>query len=492
MLLVDAVLTGRDLHGDRPALVDDGSRRTYAELATRVLALATVLAEEGVRPGDRVALLCPNEVRYLEVLLAASRLGAAVVPLNHRLVGPEVAFQVEDADAVLAVVAVPLTALARAGGLLDRRHVLLDDGLDARIATAAPFVGPRPHPGATLLQMYTSGTTGRPKGCLLSQGNWLVSATAHAHAYDVHATDVVLTGLPLFHVAALGWALSTLLTGGTVVLPARFDAQSFWDGVTRHRVSVAAAPFALREALRHPSAAEAGRHLRMIVGMPSARTAEVLPHVEVVSGYGATELCGQVTAIRGPEHRTRRGAIGRPMAGYALAVVDDRGRPVPAGTTGELVVRGPAVTSGYWRLPEADEELFRDGWLRTGDLVRADEEGFLWFVDRIKDMIKTGGENVYSAEVEAVLLAHPAVREVAVLGVPDQRWGQAVKAVVLPASTVEPDELDAWCLERLAPYKRPRWYEMVAELPRNASGKVIKPRLLAAHDPATAVRLAER
>src|SRR5436305_4322633 len=148
MLLVDAVRTGRDLHGDRPALVDDGSRRTYAELATRVLALATVLAEEGVRPGDRVALLCPNEVGYLEVLLAASRLGAAVVPLNHRLVGPEVAFQVEDADAVLAVVAVPLTALARAGGLLDRRHVLLDDGLDARITTAAPFVGPRPHPGA--------------------------------------------------------------------------------------------------------------------------------------------------------------------------------------------------------------------------------------------------------------------------------------------------------------------------------------------------------
>jgi acyl-CoA synthetase (AMP-forming)/AMP-acid ligase II len=180
------------------------------------------------------------------------------------------------------------------------------------------------------------------------------------------------------------------------------------------------------------------------------------------------------------------------MAGYAATIVDGDGRPVPSGETGELLVRGAGLTAGYWRQPEASADLLRDGWLHTGDLVRADPDGVLWFVDRAKDMIKTGGENVYSAEVEAVLLAHPRVREAAVLGVPDERWGQAVKAVVVPAGPVQPAELDAWCLERLAPYKRPRWYDLAESLPRNASGKVVKPQLRDAHDPASAIRLAER
>jgi acyl-CoA synthetase (AMP-forming)/AMP-acid ligase II len=173
--------------------------------------------------------------------------------------------------------------------------------------------------------------------------------------------------------------------------------------------------------------------------------------------------------------------------------VDAFDQPVRTGETGELLVRGPSMSHGYWQLPEASAALLRGGWLRSGDLVRVDEDGFFYFVDRLKDMIKTGGENVYCAEVEAVLLAHPLVRDAAVLGIPDDRWGQAVKAVIVPGDgglTVA--ELDSWCLDRLAAYKRPRWYEMADDLPRNASGKVVKPQLLADHDPVVATRLAGR
>ena len=491
-ILADAVAVGRDFFGDRPALVGPDGVCSYADLDRRISALAAVLAEEGVRPGDRLAVLCPNHPAFVEVLLAASKMGVAVVPLNHRLVGPEIAFQVADSDAALAVVAPSLADLAASSGLLARPHLLLDDEVEARLTAVAPYAGPRPEPDAVLLQLYTSGTTGRPKGCLLTQRNWVAAATSFAHAHDLHAGDVVLTGLPLFHVASLSWVLSALLSGGTVVVHERFEAGDFWATVVRWGVTVAAAPFGVRQALRHPAAREAGRTLRMMVGAPSRSAAEVLPHVEMVTGYGATELCGQVTAIRGADHGRHAGSIGRLMAGYAATIVDGAGRPVPSGETGELLVRGAGLTAGYWRQPEASADLLRDGWLHTGDLVRADPDGVLWFVDRAKDMIKTGGENVYSAEVEAVLLAHPRVREAAVLGVPDERWGQAVKAVVVPAGPVQPAELDAWCLERLAPYKRPRWYDLAESLPRNASGKVVKPQLRDAHDPASAIRLAER
>jgi acyl-CoA synthetase (AMP-forming)/AMP-acid ligase II len=487
-ILFDAVTMGRDLHGERTALVGDDGPRSYRQLAGRVESLATVLVEEGLVPGDRLALLCPNGPRFVEVLLAASRLGVAVVPLNHRLVGQEVAFQVDDADAALAVVAPSLTALASSGTMLTGAHVFLDDRLEARISAAQPYAGPRPDPGAVLIQLYTSGTTGRPKGCLLTQRNWRSAATSFAHAYDVHTGDVVLTALPLFHVASLSWVLSGLLTGCTVVLPERFEVDEFWATVAEWGVTVAAAPFGIRQAIRHPGAADAGRSLRMLVGAPGRAVAEVLPGVEMVSGYGATESCGQVTAIRGEAYRERPNSIGRLMAGYAAAIVDVRGSPVGPGVAGELLLRGPSLTQGYWNLPEASAELLAGGWLHTGDLVRVDEEGFLYFVDRVKDMIKTGGENVYSAEVEAALLAHPQVREAAVLGVPDARWGQAVKAVVVTSAPVGVPELDAWCLDRIAPYKRPRWYAMADSLPRNASGKVLKPQLREAHDPATALR----
>jgi acyl-CoA synthetase (AMP-forming)/AMP-acid ligase II len=495
MIVSDCVMSGRHLYRDRPALIGDNVTWTYGELADRVERLAGVLVRMGAHMNDRIALLSHNGPAVIEVLLAAARIGAAVVLLNHRLAGPEVAFQIDDSNAVLAVVHSGLDDLAAKGGLLGRPHLFLDSDLDGHLEATSPLAGSRPGAEAVLIQLYTSGTTGRPKGCLLSQRNWVAAATSFANAYDINANDVVLTALPLFHVAALSWTLSTLLSGGTVVLPERFAVEAFWDLVTRHGVTVVAAPFGVRPALKHPAAAGSAGTLRMMVGPPTRLAGEVIPHVEMVSGYGATELCGQVTAIRGEDHRARPQSIGRLMTGYAAAVVDATDQPVRAGETGELIVRGPSMSRGYWQLPEATAALLRDGWLRTGDLVRVDEEGFFYFVDRLKDMIKTGGENVYSAEVEAVLLAHPLVREAAVLGVPDERWGQAVKAVVVPGDgdvTVAVAELDAWCLDRLAAYKRPRWYEMVDQLPRNASGKVVKPHLLAAHDPAAATRLAER
>jgi acyl-CoA synthetase (AMP-forming)/AMP-acid ligase II len=492
MAVSDIVLCGRDLYGDRIALSDGVTSRTWRETAARVSRIAGLLVEERVGPGDRVLLLSPNGPAVVEVLLAAALIGAAVVPVNHRLAGPEVAYQMRDAAAALSVVHPEFLELATRSGLLNGPHIVLDDALEQRLASVPPFADARTDPGSVLVQLYTSGTTGNAKGCLLTQRNWLASATSFAHAYDIHCGDVVLVGLPLFHVAALGWVLATLLAGGSVVIPHDLDEAGLWETVARERVTVVAAPFIVRAALKHPMARESAGTLRMMVGAPTRRAAEVVPHVELVSGYGATELCGQVTAIRGADHRRHPDSVGRLMAGYAAEIVGEDGAPVGLGETGELLVRGAGVTSGYWQLPAASDELLRNGWLHTGDLVRADEEGFIYFVDRLKDMIKTGGENVYSAEVEQALASHANVREVAVFGVPDERWGQAVKAVVVSASAVQPEELDAWCLERIAAYKRPRWYESAESLPRNASGKVLKRELRDEHDPSVAQRRPER
>ncbi|MET0360779.1 MAG: fatty acid--CoA ligase family protein, partial [Sphingobium sp.] len=260
-------------------------------------------------------------------------------------------------------------------------------------------------------------------------------------------------------------------------------------------LTIAAIPFNLRDAVAHPSAATGSRTLRMLIGQVPRRP-EFLSHVEMTGGYGATEMCGQSLALRGRDGAFRPGLLGRLINGYAARIVDTEGQPVAPGEVGELLIRGPAVTRGYWRMPEATAALLEGGWLHSGDLVRADADGLFYFVDRLKDMIKTGGENVYAAEVEAILNAHPDIVEAAVFGVPDARWGQAVKAVVVSRATGEPEALartlDAWCLERLAPYKRPRWFEFTTQLPRNATAKITKPPLIAAHDPATSIRLSER
>lgn len=493
MVVSDILASGRSQYPDKVAIIGAQRSRTYGELADRIDRVAGALAAEGVRRRDRVALLAANDPGVVEVCLAAAMIGAVVVPLNPRATAEDLAFQTDDADVGFAFVQPELESLARAGGLLNRPSWSSGDDLEKLATSGKPYRGLRPSSDDVLVQLYTSGTTGRPKGCLLTHRGWLSSVAGLAHATGMSSRDVVWPQLPTFHVAGLHFLFTTLATGGTYVVDGPADPGRFWEVIRTRAVTVATLfpdPF---EIVAHP---DAGRSLDGVRLAFSQRTndalVQALPGVTIATSYGATELGGMALVAGGDECLRPGSVLGRPILGMVAAVLDDNDEPVPDGEIGELCFRGAATTPGYWNLPEASAEVLRSGWLHTGDLGRADPDGLIFFVDRKKDMVKPGGENVYSVEVEAVLNSHPAVAECAVIGVPDDRWGEAVKAVVVAREELTAEELDLWCLDRLAAFKRPRWYDFVANLPRNATAKVVKPDLRAAHDPATSIRLTER
>lgn len=493
MLVSDILDRGRTQHPNKFAIVTEHVSRTYGELADRVERVAGALAAAGLRPRDRMAVVAANDPGVVEVCLAASMIGAVVVPLNPRTTPEDIAFQAHDADVGLAFVQTDLEPLARAGGLLDRTSWFSGEDLEKLVTTGQPYRGARPSCDDVLVQLYTSGTTGRPKGCLLTHRGWLSSISGWAHATGMSNQDVVWAQLPLFHVAGLHFLFTTLATGGTYVVDGPGDAARFWEVISARSVTVATLfpnPFAIIE---HPDAKRSLDSIRLAFSQQTSDAlVRALPGVTCATSYGATELGGMALVAFGEDCARPGPVLGRPLLGTVAAVLDDNDEPVPRGEVGELCFRGAATTPGYWNLPEASAEVLRNGWLHTGDLGREDRDGLIFFVDRKKDMVKPGGENVYSIEVESVLTSHPAVVECAVIGVPDERWGEAVKAVVITSAEVTVEELDRWCLERMAAFKRPRWYDFVAGLPRNATAKVVKPQLRAAHDPATSTRLPER
>jgi acyl-CoA synthetase (AMP-forming)/AMP-acid ligase II len=472
MLLGDLAHRGAVLWPSRAAFVWAGHRRTYAELADRVARLSAVFAAAGVRPGGRIALLAVNAPEAVETLFAASLLGACVVPLNVRLAPAEIRFQVEDAAAEHAVVHPGLESLARASGLLGLAHWTLGEELDSRLDRDGAADAPRPGGEGPVMQLYTSGTTGRPKGCLLTDGGWVTATANAAHAFGVTGEDRLLATLPFFHVAGFGAALAHLAAGGTVVIPSGAGLEESWSLIAEHDVTVATFPAGTGRALRHPAA----RPVRLVYGMAGVHRPATLRALADAGGdyrgvYGSTEAGNFVTVSTLAGELARPGTIGRPLPAFDLEVA------APPGEVGELLLSGPSMMAGYANLPEATAEALRGGMLHTGDLVRADADGYLYFAGRVKDMIKTGGENVYPAEVEKVLLAHPRVADVAVVGVPDRRWGEAVKAFVVAREPVGTEELDAHCRERLGGFKRPRSYAFVTVIPRNHSGKVVRREL---------------
>lgn len=501
--LVVADLIGRQARRspDRIAIHDAVGAVTYQELNRRTDGLAAGFARSGVVAGDRITLLAANSTQYLQVLLACSRIGATLVPINVRLIATEVRYQVDNANSRFAVVEPELVGLARDAGLFERTVWQTGGELNELAEQhARGTAASRPDAHSTLTQLYTSGTTGRPKGCLLSQSSWLAAVSNQIMGLGFRDGDVVTIANPLFHVSGLGQALTAFAVGGTVVLPVSPSAEDIWASCREHGVTVAAFPAGLATALGHPRAAESGDGLRMILGgagMEKVDTlhllSKILPGAEFGGVYGSTEAGGYATRSTLDDEAGRPGTVGRPLPLTDAVLLDAEGAQVEAGAVGELALRGASTMAGYWNLPAETAEATRDGWLRTGDLMRADEEGYLYFVGRSKEMVKPGGENVYTIEVEQALLTHPGVSEVAVIGVPDERWGEAVKAVVVANGSVDSQELDAWCLERLAPYKRPRWYEFRENaLPRTAMGKVPKAELRAGHDPKTSIRLGER
>ncbi|MGW7538340.1 acyl-CoA synthetase [Amycolatopsis sp. NPDC054798] len=462
---------------------ETGERITYAELERRVAGRAAALRELGVRKGDRVALLGLNSTGYLETLFAVAWLGAITLPINFRLAAAEIAYLLDDARPVVVVHDDTFAALAReaAGGrTLVNNSELSQEGR----------VEPEPTgPDDIAVLMYTSGTTGRPKGAMLTHGNLEANAiNVLTSGEGLLPSDITLTVAPLFHIGGLAlFTLPLLYAGGTVVVAGKFDPQETLALIQREKVTVhfmVPAMWAAMTQVPDFDSYDLSRLRYLLCGGAPCP----LPVIEFyegkgltfVEGFGMTELSPAALVLESAFVRSHAGSVGRPFLHVEARIVDERDEEVPAGTVGELVLRGPNVFAGYWGLPEASAETMRGGWFHSGDLARCDADGFVTLVDRKKDMIISGGENVYPIEVEQVLHRHPDIADVAVIGAPDPQWGETVVAVVVPAGdSLDGDAVIAYCRERIAAFKCPRRVEVVAELPRNATGKLLKRELRA-------------
>ncbi|HEX2904342.1 MAG TPA: long-chain-fatty-acid--CoA ligase [Jatrophihabitans sp.] len=477
------------------AIDGDGRRLSFGELDAAANRVANQLIAAGVQRGDRVAFIDRNCSEYWEVSFGALKAGAVLVPLNFRLSPAEIAWSLADCDARLTVAAAPYADAVRATG---RPLVVIgsEDGVGYAdwVAAGAETDPGRDATGAEFIELiYSSGTTGRPKGVLVSAQQQVWSVAAFGSCFDVDAGSRSLVPVPYYHVAGGGWALITLSRGGTVIQSREPTAESMLRQLVEHRVTHTAMVPAVMQILTQ--SAEAARAdfsaLRQVVygaspiSEPLLKASVALFGAELFQSYGLSETMGVTTLLGAAEHRldgdlSKLRSAGRAIDGIELRILDvETGHALPAGRAGEIAVRGPSVTPGYWHNPEATQAAFTaDGFFRTGDMGSLDDDGYLYILDRIKDMIVTGGENVYPAEVESVLAGHPAVVDVAVVGIPSMKWGETPLAfVVARDGQVDPQDVIAYARERLAHYKCPTEVRFVPELPRNASGKVLKRQL---------------
>ncbi|WP_083733436.1 class I adenylate-forming enzyme family protein [Actinomadura sp. CNU-125] len=482
---------------DREALVDGDRRWTYAELDADVDRHAAALRAAGATPADLVGVLGRNTARYVLELLAISRLGAVGVPLNWRLHATEQAYVVDRAGITCLLYDDDFRAEAD--------HLRANTGLRVVVANGRDAV-----PGAASLDalldaqprgvrvpdaekgpddvhriLYTSGTTARPKGVIHTYGNVHANQWAQLLELELTQHDRILVTAPLFHVSGLeAPGLATFTAGATMILTPTFKADDIARIAAAERVTgmVLAAQilFALMDLDPRPDLG-ALRYLLFAGVAPGVRrdVKRRFPHVRTIDTFGMTELCNGVCYMDAAHEESKVGALGAPFPGVHVRIVDEDFAEVPADVEGEIVIRGDKVSPGYWKDPEATAATRRDGWFRTGDVGRIDADGYLWFVDRRTDLIKSGGENIAGAEVERVIAGHPDVAEVAVIGVPDERWDEVPKAFVIlrAPGAATPEDIRRHCRDNLAKYKVPKHVAIVDSLPRNDSGKVLKKRL---------------
>ncbi|AQA03501.1 long-chain fatty acid--CoA ligase [Mycobacterium sp. MS1601] len=485
-----------------PALRFTGQTTTWAELHRRVTSLADALAHRGVRAGERVMILMLNRPEFVESFLAANMLGAIAVPVNFRLTPPEIAFLVSDCDArmvvtepVLAPIAIAVRDLAPtlntivvAGAPTDEAVLGYEDLIDE--LNDPHEIADVPNDSAALI-MYTSGTTGRPKGAVLTHTN-LTGQTMtgfYTNGVDIN-NDVGFIGVPLFHIAGIGNMLTGLALGiPTVIHPlGAFDPGQLLDVLEAEKVTgIFLVPAQWQAVCAAQKAAPRDLRLRVMSwgAAPASDTllrdmAETFPDTLILAAFGQTEMSPVTCMLLGDDAIRKLGSVGKVIPTVAARVVDEDMNDVPVGEVGEIVYRAPTLMAGYWNNPQATAEAFAGGWFHSGDLVRMDSDGYVWVVDRKKDMIISGGENIYCAEVENVLAAHPVIVEVAVIGRGHEKWGEVPVAVVAasePGLTLE--DLQDFLGDRLARYKHPRVLEIVEALPRNPAGKVLKTELRA-------------
>ncbi len=460
---------------DRPALRIADAFVDYDGLAQQAAAFASMLAAQGVQPGDRVAWLAQNDPAQLPLLLGCARLGAILLPLNWRLAAPELRFILEDAGARLLFALPPFQALATAA--VPSGCHLVD--LDAPVPGYG-WEGLRDDPEDPLLLVYTSGTTGRPKGALLTAGALVANAENARVVFGLTEADRVLTVLPLFHVGGLNiQTLPALLAGAEVLLLSHVDPDAFFDACAAWRPTLTLlVPAVMRMLVGHSRWATADLSSLRAIGAGSSDVPLDLIEafhargIPVQQVYGATETAPIAIAQTREEALAAPGSIGRPAPLCEARIQDAAGIPLPPGEAGEIAIRGPNLLREYWQAPEATAEALQDGWFRTGDVGHVDAAGRFWFTDRLKHVIISGGENIYPAEVERVLLAAPGVAEGAVCGRPDGRWGEVPVAVVVPGPGFDRDAVLRHFEGRIARFKQPRDLVTVPVLPRTALGKV--------------------
>ena len=495
-----------ELRPDATAFTFETRSTSFRDFDRHTSQVARALLADGTQAGDRIAYLGKNSDYYFELLFGAAKAGVVMVPVNWRLAGPEIAYIVGDTRARTLFVGPEFTATAAAiaaelPGL--RRIIALEGGVEGwqsyeswRDAQGDSDPALPVGEDAVAVQLYTSGTTGRPKGAMLRHGNLLglrsLQRTADVDWNRWTAADVSLVAMPVAHIGGTGWGVMGLYNGAKGVVAREFDPTRVLDFIERDRISkMFMVPAAMQFVVRLPRAREVDFSALkyMLYGASPIPLALLRECMEVfgcgfVQMYGMTETCGTIVAL-GPEDHTLEGSsrmrsAGKPLPGVEIAILDAEGNRLKPHQVGEVGTRSVANMAGYWNLPEATAKTVdAENWLRTGDAGYLDEDGYLYIHDRVKDMIITGGENVYPAEVENAIFGHPEVADVAVIGVPDATWGEAVKAMIVPKPGTSPDpaEIIAWTRQRIAGFKTPKSVDFIEALPRNASGKILRRQL---------------
>jgi acyl-CoA synthetase (AMP-forming)/AMP-acid ligase II len=496
--LIAAHVAGRP---EATALSFLGRDTSFAALDAQSNRIANALLAEGLEPGDRIAILAKNSDDYLAVVLGAAKARVCAVALNWRLAPAEIAYILRHSEARLLFaesefVAALDEAVAESPSI---RRTLTMDPPNPGSTAEAWWMAAIPAPPAVraqrdddLVQMYTSGTTGLPKGVMLTHGGYIraFAQTGDIDWLQYDENDSLLPPSPFFHVSGLNVALKGLSIGCRTVLRPVFIPHEVAELIARERITrTLMVPAVIAQLLRAPATRALDLScLRSITygGSPMPpdvlREAQEVFGCDFIQGYGLTETSGQATFLSPADHDPARGKLkscGRPIPGVELRIVDAEGHELPPGGVGEILIRTPSMMKGYWRDPGATDATVVDGWLHSGDAGHLDDEGFLYIHDRVKDMIVSGGENIYPAEVESALSHHPAISDVAVIGVPSERWGEEVKAVVVlePGASLTEQELIAFARTRIGGYKVPKSVDFIDVLPRNPSGKLLKKEL---------------
>jgi acyl-CoA synthetase (AMP-forming)/AMP-acid ligase II len=516
MLIGDMIRFNARRFGDKIAYKDERKTLTFNQVNDRANAMIRALLDQRVKKGDRVAVLLYNCVEYCELLYALPKAGFVMVPLNYRLVGRELTYIIEDSEANTLIYDAELNHTVeeirpKLQGV--GNYIMVDHAGDTKaealnyekliIEHASQEFSCSVEESDVAYILYTSGTTGVPKGAMLTHKNIMTNLYNLLFELQPKPTDKIFNLPPLYHCGGQNHAMSCFFYGCPTVVMKQFEVEQFLRMTEAEKPNILhLVPAMQNMVINHPDAGKYDFDFveLMIYGASSIMRAQLRKSIEIfgckfLQCAGQTEASPLLTILRpedhvvdGPEHLVRRlGSAGREVRLTEIKIVDEEGNEVPPGTPGEEIARGDNVMKGYWKMPEATAETIIDGWLHTGDICIADEGGYIYYVDRKKDMINRGGENVYPREIEEVIASHPAVLDVAVIGVPDDKLGEEIMAVVVPKKGKRPTSHDivGLCEGKLARYKKPRYVEFLEEIPKNASGKILKRQLRRRYEKAT-------